>query len=144
MRVVCFGVNTRIRCPSGHVPVQDIKPGQAVTTADGSTVRVADVVRHRNVATAMVHIPVNALGPRQPYKTLRVTPGHLIRVSNYGGITAGRWAALHCPSALQPIARVDLYHVYVRPHTFLNADGVAAESCAQTDKEFASRRHLFA
>ncbi len=143
---VCFANGTRLLTPTGEKPVEKIRVGDRVITADHGAQKVIWIYgRERRVAElqaapalAPVRIVKGALGPDLPRRTLRVSRQHRIMVS--GDIARRMFGqdevlvAAHHLLMLPGVAidtrphPVTFYHVLLETHEILVADGARTES----------------
>lgn len=144
--VVCFARGTRIATAEGPCPVEMLRPGQQVLTADGGyallqmvTCRAvsAEQIR-RNPNLCPVLIRAGALGAGLPLRDLRVSRQHRLLISSR---IAGRMfgqeqvlAAAHQLTALPGIriddaaGEVEYFHLIFDRHEVVLAEGTPAES----------------
>jgi hypothetical protein len=131
----CFMEGTRIATPAGERPVETLKAGDLVLTAEGRAMPVrwlgrtvvsrvfADPVR-----VLPVRIKAGALGEALPARDLLLSPGHGVLVD---GVLAHAAALVNGCSVVQdsdaPLVFA-YYHVELDEHALLLAEGVAAES----------------
>jgi hypothetical protein len=129
-----------IRTPMGNKPVETLATGDYVLTADNRPVPIRLYSYHVAKATeanAPYVVPANALGPRQPVRTLHLSPDHAFQIKPSVWFTpklaAERSTAITQYGLGEPVT---YYHVecpnYFRDN--LVADGVVCESfgCRQT------------
>ncbi|WP_245442831.1 Hint domain-containing protein [Methylobacterium terrae] len=123
-----------ILTPQGERPVEALRPGDAVVTASGETVRIAwvghrhvDLRRHPHPERAQpVLIAADAFGPGLPHRDLVVSPGHAIFVD---GVLIPAGVLVNGTSVAQlDRAEVVYHHVELPVHDVLVADGLPAES----------------
>jgi hypothetical protein len=132
--VPCFPTGTLLRTPAGDKPVEALVTGDYVLTADNRPVPVRIYSFHVAKATeanAPYEVPANALGPRQPRRTLHLSPDHAFQIRPNVWFTpklaAGRSVAIRQYGLGEPVT---YYHVEC-PNFFrdnLVADGVVCES----------------
>ena len=132
---LCFMAGTRIATPGGEVPVETLRPGDAVLTADGRVLPVRWLGR-QTVATRFadplhalpVRISAGALGDAVPARDLLVSPGHALLVDGLliqaGALVNGTTIRRETRIA----ERFTYFHVELDEHTLLFAEGAAAES----------------
>src|SRR5581483_8941216 len=84
---LCFCAGTRIQTPDGEVPVECLKPGDAVLTASGATRLVVWIgagkvlaTRGRRSAATPVIVHRGALADNVPHLDLHVTKGHSLLI----------------------------------------------------------------
>lgn len=132
----CFLQGTLIETKNGPVPVEDLKPGDMLITADGRKTPVI-WVGHQYVPTPVatkecanpIRIAAGAIAENVPKRNLYVSPDHAIFIDGM----------LYCASALQngnSINQVDLmpmtgfnyYHVETEAHEVILAEGCPTET----------------
>ncbi len=132
----CFLAGTRIATPDGEVPVEALKVGDVVLTADGRAVEVwwlgQQFVDTRLTHPAKVNpicISAGALSEGVPSRDLYVSPDHALEVDGYL-ITA--MALVNGVSIYQlrnmPLEGFTFYHIETEVHESLLAEGCPAES----------------
>ncbi len=132
--VPCFPTGTMIRTIAGDKPVETLSTGDYVRTADNRVVPVRLYSFHVAKATeanAPYVVPANSLGPRQPARTLHLSPHHAFQVRS------NVWQMPLLAAERSPLIQqygigepVTYYHVEC-PNFFrdnLVADGVVCES----------------
>ena len=132
--VPCFPTGTLIRTVAGDKPVEALSTGDYVLTADNRPVPVRIYsfnVAKATEANAPYVVPAHALGPRQPARTLHLSPHHAFQVRpnvwQIPLLAAERSTAITQYGIGEPIT---YYHVEC-PNFFrdnLVADGVVCES----------------
>jgi hypothetical protein len=136
--VACFAAGTRIATPSGEQPIQTLRPGDAVCSAFGGSVKVRwiglrrlDCRRHPDPARVWpVRIAAGAFAPGMPVRDLWLSPDHCVLVDdvlvpirtlvNGRSIVQERWP------------EVSYYHVECPVHDVILAEGLPAESYLDT------------
>lgn len=132
----CFAEGTKIATPDGEKPVEALKIGDEVRTADGRAVPVKWIGHQdlfpTNVTPHMqpVRIRADALGPNLPAEDLVVTADHAIYLDGYlinasalvNGTTIDFLPLAECGF------RLTVYHVETEAHEVLIANGLTAES----------------
>src|SRR5262249_22024926 len=86
LQVACYREGTRIRTPSGDVPIEALRPGDRVVTAAGEVREIRWTGRRRvwrieavaSEATAPVRVAAGALGPDVPSADLYVSADHAL------------------------------------------------------------------
>ena len=130
----CFTKETMILTPDGEKPVETLKNGDDVVTADGRIVKVT-IFHHRvnqaNTDTAPYQICANSLGPNCPPRTICLSGRHAIQ-DMYGKWQIPKFLAIHISDVKQyGIGEpVDYYHIEC-PDFFsdnLIANGAIVES----------------
>ncbi|WP_407943502.1 Hint domain-containing protein [Methylobacterium sp. EM32] len=139
--VLCFSGGTRIRTSTGEIPVERLRVGDRVVTAEGR-LRPITWIGHRHLAAdagALPHdrqpirIRANAFGPGLPARDLRLSPGHPVLVGadedGTGGVLVPAMCLINGTSVVREPARaVTYWHVELDAHDILLAEGLAAES----------------
>lgn len=144
--LTCFTNGTMLATPDGAVPVEKVKPGDRLMTADhGPQVvrwvgmrRVSPAQMTANPRQRPVLIRAGALGEGIPARDLMVSPQHriLLRSAIVARMTdqpEALVAARHlvgCPGieSVLPDAPVDYWHVLFDRHEVVLAEGCEAES----------------
>ncbi len=133
--IICFAQGTRVMTPHGEVPVEDLRIGDRVTTADGR----AEPIRFIGRQTVMprfglpellcpILIRAGALGENVPVRDLRVSAHHGIVVD---GLLCFAQALVNGVSIVQDPAPPEVltyYSIETTAHEVLLADGTPAES----------------
>lgn len=132
--VVCFLEGTRIATPVAEVPVETLRPGDLVLSADGRALPVRFVGRQTLVShfappgTRPIRIAAGALGENLPTRDLLVSPAHAIA---FGDVLVQAGALVNGTS-IAPLNELPesftYFHVELAEHVLLLAEGVAAES----------------
>jgi probable HAF family extracellular repeat protein len=132
--VFCFAADTKIATPLGETPVQSLRPGDRVLTADG---RECQVVRigHRRIDCCRhplpeqvwpVRIRAGAIAANVPRQDLLVSPNHAVLIGD--ALVPAKYLIEGAAIAQMPADTVDYYHVELPEHDLLLANGLAAES----------------
>ncbi len=141
--VVCFTAGTRLSTPQGYRAVEDLIPGDLVTTLDQGDQPVlwtaeTRVPRGADEEVRPIEINPGALGEGMPSRRLRVSRQH--RVMLKSPVAARMFGAeevliaakdlLDAPGirVARPRGEVVYHHVLLPCHSVLLADGVWAES----------------
>ena len=131
---ICFLAGTRIATPSGEVPVETLRRGDLVLTADGRALPVrflgqqtlTTMFTNRN--DLPIRIVAGALGECLPTRDLFVSPAHAIAFDDVlvqaGALVNG--TTISQVTTMPP--SFAYYHVEVAEHVLLLAEGVATES----------------
>lgn len=134
--VNCFLSGTLIATEAGETPVEALKPGDLLRTADGRLTPVT-WLGHFNVDTRLQHpakvnpvrITAGALGNGLPKRDLHLSLDHAIEL---GGVLYNAGALVNGRSIYQvtkmPTPGFTYYHVETEAHELLLAEGVEAES----------------
>lgn len=141
---VCFASGTLIATPKGPVPVEDLRPGDLVSTIDSGDQPVIwrDTSHHDWPGSAETARPVcirrGALGPDMPMRDLIVSPQHkiVLRPATAGrGASTGQCIApargltgLQGIRVMEGKRQVDYHHILLPRHAALLSDGLATES----------------
>ena len=142
----CYVAGTRIATPDGDAAVEALRPGDRVTTLDG-TVRPVVWAGWRTVAVTRhpsphqvrpVVIEPDAFGPGLPARTLRVSPDHAIFID--GDPIPARLLVNGTSIRIDTACRsVTYHHIELDRHDIVLAEGLPAESYLET-----GRRHMYA
>lgn len=144
--MTCFTRGTLLRGPDGVTPIERIKPGDLLDTADHGPQPVRwigmrrlfadDISRNPNLAP--ITIRAGALGMGLPLRDLTVSPQHrvLVRspiVTRMAGQSEALVAAKHLLGApgieiASPSPRVEYWHVLFDRHEVIFAEGAPTES----------------
>ena len=133
----CFLTGTRIATPDGARPIETLRPGDRVLTAEGAATPVLWVWRQEitNIfglgeARAPIRVAAHALAPGCPARDLIVTADHALLIDgfliNAGALVNGTTITAE-PLARMP-ARFSYWHVETGEHTVLLAENCPAES----------------
>jgi hypothetical protein len=132
---VCFMAGTMIATPRGEVPVESIKRGDLVTTADGRTVPVAwlgiQTVSRRfsdPLRVWPIRVKAGALDENVPSRDLLISPDHAILVD---GALVQAGALVNGTSITREErlpAKFTYYHVEADDHSLILAHNVPAET----------------
>ncbi len=126
----CFVPGTRIMTPSGEVPVETLRAGDLVVTADGETLPVAWLGHRFLQAPAPdeqpIRIRADAFGLGQPVCDLELSPDHAVFVD--GTLIPVAELVNGHSIAPAPRAEVTYFHVMLPRHDILLASGLPVES----------------
>ena len=134
--LLCFLEGTMIATPEGAKPVEDLRAGDMVLTADGATTCV-EWLGQQPVETATtnpakvnpIRIRAGALAENVPARDLLVSPDHAIGIDGY---LVNASALINGSSitreARMPTDGFTYFHVETGTHELLLAEGCAAES----------------
>lgn len=135
--VVCFAEGTPIATADGEQPVEALKVGDLVRTADGHTVPVKWIGRQTvqkrftpSVRFCPVRIKAGALGDNTPHADLTVTADHGILVGNVmvnAAALVNGTTIVRVP-ADQLADRVTYWHIETEHHDVIVAAGAAVET----------------
>ena len=143
---VCFGRGTQISTMRGEVRVEDLRTGDLIAVADGGYRSVVWVgFRHldRDALTKYpklrpITIRSGALGNHLPKRDMVVSPQHRLLVCSpivepmfgKGGIfvAANKLVGLPGIEQAHELGKVDYFHILLRKHEVIFAEGAPAES----------------
>lgn len=144
--ILCFASGSLIETESGPRPVESLRPGDRVITADGSAKPLVWAYRstqspqalRRNPRLRPVRILAGALGAGLPHRDLLVSRQHRILVRSrivermFGTrevlVAAIRLTALPGIFVDESVKQVDYVHLLFERHEIVFAEGVEAES----------------
>lgn len=149
--LVCFAEGTRIETPNGEIRVEDLRPGDLVSTVDegprpllwiGSR-HVSPEELSADARLRPVAIDAGALGPDQPSRQLRVSQQHRLCIGNWTTELHFGESQVLVPAAkllgkpgvrlVDPPAGLTYFHLLFDRHQIVIADGAPAESFFPTD-----------
>jgi autotransporter-associated beta strand protein len=135
----CFTAGTLIATPDGEVPVETLKPGDAVLTASGEArpvrwlgFRRVDLVRHPEPERAQpIRIRMNAFGEGWPKRDLFVSPAHAVF---HDGVLIPAELLINGGSIVREIGWrvVTYYHIELDTHDILLSENLPTESYLDT------------
>lgn len=136
--VACFAAGTRIAGVDAEVPVECLRTGDLVRTADG---RLAPIrwLGHRTIdpardgaaqALCPVRIRRDAFGDGRPHRDLILSPDHAVLVD--GALMPVRYLVNGATIRCEPRRRITYWHVELAAHDLLLAEGLACESYLDT------------
>lgn len=133
----CFVRGTRILTPDGETPIEQLRPGDLVTTASG-TAKPIKWIGHRSIAVQDLremteNLPVRvqrfALSDAAPQRDLFLSAGHSIHIDGVlvpiGHLINGRTIA-RCPAP--DVGALEYYHIELNDHDVLFAEGAPCET----------------
>ena len=132
--VACFREGTRILTTRGNVAVEDLAPGDAVLTRDGTT-RAVDWIGHRSIDCRRhpaphqvwpVRIARDAFATGVPARHLYLSPDHAVLAD--GALVPAKYLVNGETIAQVPIDTVRYFHVALDRHAVLLAEGLPVES----------------
>ncbi|MBC4019187.1 Hint domain-containing protein [Siccirubricoccus deserti] len=132
---ICFYPGTLIRIPDGELPVEALRSGDLVLTADGKAVPVRWIGR-QTVSTLFtdklrvlpIRVRAGALGENLPTRDLLVSPAHALLVD---GVLVQAGALVNGTSVIREQdvpATFTYFHIEVAEHTLVLAEGAPAET----------------
>ncbi len=134
INVICFCRGTRIRTPSGLVPVEQLNTGDTVLTWSGARRTIVWVgegtvlaVPGRRSAATPVIIRKGAFAPNVPKRDLHVTKGHAFL---FDGVLIPIEFLVNHRSILwdDRAQEVNVFHIELETHDILDAEGAPGES----------------
>ena len=143
--LVCFAAGTRITTPRGHVPIEDLKVGDRVTTTDGpqtlhwiGTRTVSCNEMAENDRLRPVRIEAGALGEALPKRDLWVSRQHRMITRSavaermFGVfealVPAIKLTALPGIAVDRSISQITYHHLLFDAHRIVFAEGAPSES----------------
>lgn len=129
----CFGQKTRITTLRGHIHAMDLRVGDHVVLADGTTARVELLLTSPTDPTCEDHVPIRlskgCLGSGLPKRDLILSPQHRVWMGAAQALVPAR-ALLCLPGVTlaRDQAGADLVHVVLKAHDILLAEGLPCES----------------
>ena len=138
--VACYCAGTRIRTPDGDRPVEDLRTGGAVVNAAGKARTIQWIGRRSyagrflraNPGVQPIRFAAGSLGGGLPRRDLLVSPEHAMLLD--GLLVPAR--CLVNGSTIRPargLERVDYFHVELRSHDVILAEGAASETFLDDD-----------
>ena len=138
--VACYCGGTLIAVPGGETPVEQLRIGDSVLTADGRAVPVRWIGRRSYAGRFLagrahllpIRIAAGALGAGLPRRNLFVSPSHAMVLD---GMLVPAAALVDGQSIAQERdrARVDYFHLELDRHEAILAEGAASESFLDDD-----------
>ncbi|WP_127114842.1 Hint domain-containing protein [Shimia sediminis] len=153
---VCFVAGTEILTPRGHVLVEELMPGDLVTTYGGKTRQLRWIAsRYMSFSELLVEprfrpvcLPAGFLGRDGPHKPLWLSPQHRFLFRGWEAELLFRNAEVFVPAAScrdlpgAPVADISqgvaYYHLFLDCHDVLIANGLPCESLFPGDGAIAS------
>ena len=135
----CFAAGTRILAAGGEIPVECLRAGDAVPGLAGNRLAPVrwlghtriDCRHHPHPETVWpVHVGIGAFGPDRPARPLRLSPDHAVHIG--GALVPIRFLINGVTIAQQPVEAVEYWHLELRAHEVLLAEGLPAESYLDT------------
>ncbi|MDD9722097.1 Hint domain-containing protein [Sulfitobacter sp. PR48] len=162
--IVCFCRGTPIRTPDGEVAVENLRPGDMVTTLDNgaqairwiATTRVA--LTPENAALAPIRLRPGALGQGLPLCEIMVSPAHrflfsgsrceLLLATDQALVAARHLVDGSAIQEVRDLAEVEYWHFMCDRHEIVFAAGSETESFNPGDRAVGTvdeptRRELF-
>jgi hypothetical protein len=139
VQVRCFAAGTRIATPCGEIAVEDLCVGDPVLTVLGEAAEKIIWIGYRHVDCARhpkpklvwpVRIAAGAFGRGMPHSDLWLSPDHAIYVNDV--LIPVRYLINRTTVMQVPVDNVTYYHIELRHHDVLLAQGLPAESYLDT------------
>lgn len=136
--LVCYLRGTRILTPLGEVPIEQLSPGDPVTTASGKVLPVIWIGRRVVDGRAPgagplvnpVRIKAGAFAPNRPHRDLCLSPQHAVLAE---GVLIPIRSLINDDTIAQiSMGMVEYLHIELPQHDLLVAEGLAAESYLDT------------
>jgi hypothetical protein len=129
----CLLQGTRVLTPTGERPVEDLRIGDLVLTADGEAVTVRWVGRQSlitmfNGRALPIVIRAGALADNVPSRDLHVSPDHAILIDDYLVHAQALVNGTTITVMDNPPAQLDYYHLELDTQRIIIADGTPVES----------------
>jgi hypothetical protein len=135
----CFLTGTRIATPQGARPIESLRPGDTILSADGRTIPVV-WVWHQETPNlfgldpdrAPIRITAHALGPNCPDRDLMVTGDHALLVDGlliHAAALINGTTIQRLPLSALP-ATFGYWHIETEGHSLVMAENCPAESFA--------------
>ena len=139
--VACFAEGTHVLTDMGEVAVESLQPGNALVTLSGRQAPIQQVrwIGHRRIDCRRhprphdvwpVRIQVDAFGPGMPHRDLLLSPDHAVYAG--GALIPVRYLVNSTTIVQLPLDEVSYWHVMLRRHDILLAEGLACESYLDT------------
>ncbi len=136
--MACLYEDSEVLTPSGYVSVKQLQNGDLVTTSDGRTSRIVNIMKSKMPATentSPIIIPANSIAENYPPKDCRISKYHMIQYN-------GNWIAplknKHIFKADKSIRSVKYYHIqlenYYTDHLVING-GLIVESLGNGERD---------
>jgi hypothetical protein len=132
--LACFAGGTRIATPEGEVPVEQLRPGDAVSLARGGWSRVAWVGWRRvsadDASAQPVRIAAHTFGPNRPCRDLWLSPEHAVSIGAHL-VVAG--SLVGAPGITRAQRRsLTYFHILLRQHDIILAENLPCETLCDT------------
>lgn len=151
--ILCFVSGTLIRMADGDRPVEQLRVGDQVLTADGIVRPIVWIGRSslwtghrtlRGIGQAAhedswpIRVAAHALAPGKPYRELYLSPGHALCVPVLNNVFIPVHKLVNGSTiARMPVDMVTYWHVELETHDVLLANGLPAESYIDVDNRYA-------
>ena len=141
----CFVAGTLMETPHGKRPIEDLRAGDEIVTADNGVQRIrwigSRAIRFGEGAELRALQPVvlraHALGPGVPDRDIRLSPMHRVLVRDPLAQLLTGEAEVFCPVTRlvngrsivrQDVSEVEYFHILFEDHQILRAHGCDSES----------------
>ena len=137
--VACYAEGTHLATPRGEVAIEDLTVGDAVTLARGGEAEVVwvghrfvDLTCHQRPGSVRpIRVARGAFGPGRPNRDLILSPNHAVYIEDVlipiglleNGATIKRLS----------VDQITYWHVELRQHDIVLAEGLPAESYLDVD-----------
>lgn len=133
----CFVPDALVRVGKrSYVNIGNLQQGDLIRSATNKMCRVQSVYYSDPILTAIVVIKPNAFGYGSPWKEVQITPHHRICVN---GKTQDAWKFVNGKRVVHKTILSQLCHVELDRYTFINVDGISAESWAKDCHQIKAR-----
>jgi Hint domain len=144
-QVACFAAGTRIRTARGEVKVEALRVGDEVLTVSGARqsiewigYRRVDCLHHpARERVWPIRIAPHAFGNGRPSRAVFMSPDHSVFVE--GVLIPVKFLVNDTTIVQVEVDRIDYYHIELRQHDVVLAEGLPAETYLET-----GGRHAFA
>lgn len=133
--VVCFLAGTLIATPNGERPVEELRPGDLVLTADGRAVPVRFIGRQtvdsrfaEELRGTPVRIRAGALDEGVPRRDLCLSPNHAVAVDGILAFASALRTGTSIADAPPPAPRFTWFSVETERHELILAEGCPVET----------------
>lgn len=129
----CFGRKSRIATTRGHILAKDLRRGDQLCLADGTTAMVELVLSSTASSTRKEGLPIrirkDAFGPALPKRDLILSGQHRVWVPALGALVPAK-ALVGLPriGRVRSAVGEELIHIVLRSHDVLLAEGLPCES----------------
>ena len=132
--LACFASGTRIATPQGERAVERLRPGNLVCAQRQGVARVRWVGRRRLIPCSPrawpIRIAAHAVAPGHPRRALLLSPDHAVFLR--GALIPARDLVNGTTILRLPVPAIEYWHVELRRHDMLRAEGLACESFLDT------------
>ena len=135
VNVPCFVSGTLISTPMGEVPIEALRVGDLVLTADAGPqpimwVGFRELARGELIKTGQypIEFKTGSLGLGQPKRSLRVSPQHRMLIKGNLFAPARGLTGMPKVRVMSGCRTVKYYHILLRKHEVIYAEGAPTES----------------